>query len=111
MTANDISRNRGRVRDVGATRRRRGIRRCRVACRDGYLIEQFLNANVNQRPDAYGGSIEGRNRFALEVARATAAAIGVHRVGIRLSPFGAFNSTGPFPEVDAQYLALTQALS
>lgn len=43
---------------------------------NGYLIEQFLNANVNLRTDAYGGSIEGRNRFALEVARATAAAIG-----------------------------------
>ena len=78
---------------------------------NGYLIEQFLNANVNQRTDAYGGSIEGRNRFALEVSRATAAAIGAHRVGIRLSPYGVFNSTGAFPEVDAQYLALTQELS
>jgi len=37
---------------------------------NGYLIEQFLNANVNQRSDGYGGSIAGRNRFALEVARA-----------------------------------------
>jgi N-ethylmaleimide reductase len=78
---------------------------------NGYLIEQFLNANVNQRTDAYGGSIEGRNRFALEVARATAAAIGAHRVGIRLSPYGVFNSTGAFPDVDAQYLALVQELS
>lgn len=78
---------------------------------NGYLIEQFLNANVNQRSDAYGGSIAGRNRFALEVARATAAAIGAHRVGIRLSPYGVFNGMGAFPEVDAQYLALTQELS
>lgn len=78
---------------------------------NGYLIEQFLNANVNLRTDAYGGSIEGRNRFALEVARATAAAIGAHRVGIRLSPYGVFNSTGAFPDVEAQYLALTQELS
>lgn len=78
---------------------------------NGYLIEQFLNANVNQRTDAYGAGIEGRNRFALEVARATAAAIGAHRVGVRLSPYGVFNSTGSFPEVDAQYLALTQELS
>jgi N-ethylmaleimide reductase len=78
---------------------------------NGYLIEQFLNANVNQRTDAYGGSIEGRNRFALEVARATAAAIGAHRVGIRLSPHGVFNSTGAYPDIDAQYLALTQELS
>lgn len=78
---------------------------------NGYLIEQFLNANVNQRTDAYGGSIAGRNRFALEVARATAAAVGAQRVGIRLSPYGVFNSTGAFPEVDAQYLALTEELS
>ncbi|HEX5805448.1 MAG TPA: alkene reductase [Macromonas sp.] len=78
---------------------------------NGYLIEQFLNANVNARTDGYGGSIEGRNRFSIEVARATAAAIGAHRVGIRLSPYGVFNSTGAFPDVEAQYLALTQAMS
>ena len=78
---------------------------------NGYLIEQFLNANVNQRTDGYGGSIEGRNRFSLEVARATAAAVGADRVGIRLSPCGVFNGTGGFPEVEAQYLALTRGLS
>lgn len=78
---------------------------------NGYLIEQFLNANVNRRTDNYGTGIEGRNRFALAIARATAAAVGAHRVGIRLSPYGAFNSTGPFGEVDAQYLELTRQLS
>jgi N-ethylmaleimide reductase len=78
---------------------------------NGYLIEQFLNANVNTRTDGYGGSIGGRNRFALEVARATAAAIGGDKVGIRLSPYGVFNSTGPFADVDAQYLALVTELS
>ena len=78
---------------------------------NGYLIEQFLNANVNLRSDAYGGSIEGRNRFALEIACATATAIGAHRVGIRLSPYGVFNGTGAFADVDGQYLALTEELS
>jgi N-ethylmaleimide reductase len=78
---------------------------------NGYLIEQFLNANVNQRTDAYGAGIDGRNRFALDVARATAAAIGADRVGIRLSPYGVFNGMGAYPEVDAQYLALTEALA
>lgn len=78
---------------------------------NGYLIEQFLNANVNQRTDAYGGSIDGRNRFALEAARAAAAAVGAHRVGIRLSPFGVFNSTGAYPDVEAQYLTLAQEIS
>ncbi len=78
---------------------------------NGYLIEQFLNANVNTRDDGYGGSIAGRNRFALDVARATAAAIGAARVGIRLSPYGVFNSTGPYAEQPAQYLALAAELS
>jgi len=78
---------------------------------NGYLIEQFLNPNVNRRTDAWGAGIEGRNRFALEVARASVAAIGAGRVGIRLSPYGVFNATGAFPEVDAQYLALARELS
>ncbi len=78
---------------------------------NGYLIEQFLNPLVNTRTDAYGGSVDGRNRFALEVANAAAKAIGADRVGIRISPYGVFNGTGAFPEVDAQYLALVQALS
>ena len=78
---------------------------------NGYLIEQFLNANVNQRTDRYGGSPENRNRFALEVARATTAAIGADKVGIRLSPYGVFNGTGAFADVDAQYKSLVEGLS
>lgn len=78
---------------------------------NGYLIEQFLNPLVNQRSDEFGGTIEGRNRLAVAIARATVAAVGRDRVGIRLSPYGVFNGTGAFPEVEAQYLALTQALS
>jgi N-ethylmaleimide reductase len=78
---------------------------------NGYLIEQFLNANVNHRTDGYGGSIAGRNRFALEVARAVVAAVGADRVGIRLSPDGVFNSTGSFSEVEPQFVELVRALS
>lgn len=78
---------------------------------NGYLLEQFLNANVNRRSDGYGGSIAARNRFALEATRAVAAAIGAERTGIRLSPLGVFNSTGAFPEVEAQYLALVEEFS
>jgi N-ethylmaleimide reductase len=78
---------------------------------NGYLIEQFLNPLVNLRTDGYGGSPERRNRLALEIARATVAAIGRDRLGIRLSPYGVFNGTGAFPEVAAQYLALVDSLS
>ncbi len=78
---------------------------------NGYLIEQFLNANVNKRSDGYGGSIAGRNRFALEVARATVAAIGAECTGARLSPHGAFNATGAYGDVDAQFVELVQEFS
>ena len=77
---------------------------------NGYLLEQFLNANVNTRDDAYGGSADKRNRFVLEVARATVAAIGAARVGIRVSPYGVFNGTGAFDGVEEQYLALAREL-
>ncbi len=77
---------------------------------NGYLIEQFLNANVNTRTDGYGGSASARNRFAIDVARATADAIGADRVGIRISPHGVFNGTGPFDGVDAQFLDLAREL-
>ncbi|KQV78522.1 alkene reductase [Massilia sp. Root351] len=78
---------------------------------NGYLLEQFLNANVNRRSDNYGGSSEGRNRLVLEVARAAANEIGAERVGIRLSPYGVFNATGGYDGVDQQYRALVQELS
>jgi N-ethylmaleimide reductase len=53
---------------------------------NGYLIDQFLRDGANTRTDAYGGSIENRARFLLEVLEATIAEIGAERVGIRLSP-------------------------
>lgn len=61
---------------------------------NGYLIEQFLQSRTNQRTDAYGGSIERRARFALEVTEAVVNAWSADRVGIRLSPFGIANDSG-----------------
>ena len=78
---------------------------------NGYLMEQFLNANVNQRTDAWGGSAGARNRLTLEVAAACVKAIGADKVGIRISPYGVFNGTGAYEGVEEQYLALTKALS
>lgn len=57
---------------------------------NGYLIQQFIAENSNQRTDEYGGSLENRARFPLEVAAAVAAAIGADKVGIRFSPGGTF---------------------
>ena len=58
---------------------------------NGYLIDQFIRDGSNQRSDEYGGSIENRCRFALEVVDACVAEIGAGRVGIRLSPLTSFN--------------------
>lgn len=54
---------------------------------NGYLLEQFLNPHVNNRKDEYGGSIENRGRFTVEVVKAVTDAIGKEKVGIRFSPF------------------------
>ncbi|MCY1055778.1 alkene reductase [Nannocystis sp. SCPEA4] len=78
---------------------------------NGYLIDQFLNVASNQRRDDWGGSVENRARFALEVARKVASRIGAGRVGIRISPYGVFNSMAPDPELDAVYLHLARGLS
>ncbi len=56
---------------------------------NGYLPDQFLHDGSNIRTDQYGGSIENRSRFVLEVMEACCLAIGSERVGIRLSPSGA----------------------
>jgi N-ethylmaleimide reductase len=58
----------------------------------GYLPNQFLVESANQRTDEYGGSIENRSRFVLEVMRAMVDAIGENKVGIKLSPSIPFNS-------------------
>lgn len=72
---------------------------------NGYLLQQFINASSNKRTDEYGGSIENRARFTLEVVDALVDAIGAERVAIRLSPF--FRSAGMLgvdePEVFEMY--------
>ena len=60
---------------------------------NGYLPEQFLSSNSNKRTDEYGGSIEGRCRFVLELMEALAATVGPENTSIRLSPFGLFNQS------------------
>jgi len=78
---------------------------------NGYLLEQFLRPNSNTRTDRYGGSIENRARFVLEVAAATAEAIGKDKVGIRLSPFGVFNDMPLYDAMEADYAYVTEQLN
>ena len=61
---------------------------------NGYLINQFLNANSNKRTDEYGGSAENRSRFLYEVVEACIEAVGKEKVALRISPFGVFKPNG-----------------
>ena len=61
---------------------------------NGYLIEQFLQSHTNLRTDRYGGSIENRSRFLMEVTQAVIDVWGASRVGVRLSPYGVANGSG-----------------
>jgi N-ethylmaleimide reductase len=77
---------------------------------NGYLAHQFLSSNVNRRTDAYGGSVENRIRFAVEVANAVADEIGAHRTGVVISPGNAFNDIVE-NDVEDVYPALVRELS
>jgi N-ethylmaleimide reductase len=77
---------------------------------NGYLIDQFFNAASNHRSDAWGGSVANRIRFAVEIARRVGEAIGFDRLGIRLSPYGAFNDMTADPDTDAVYTRLADEL-
>jgi N-ethylmaleimide reductase len=79
--------------------RRAGFDGVELHAANGYLLNQFLSPNTNRRTDAYGGSVDKRVRFLLEVYDAAAAAWSHDRIGVRVSPAGTFNDildTDPF---------------
>lgn len=73
---------------------------------NGYLLEQFLRASINDRSDAYGGGVEGRTRLVREVMEAIADEIGAGRTGIRLSPVTPSNGAPPDADAQATYEAV-----
>ena len=80
---------------------------------NGYLLEQFLNPNVNNRSDEYGGSIINRARLTVEVAERVASAIGKAKVGIRFSPFSTLGDLQAYDvdEVHETYAYLAKAMN
>lgn len=77
---------------------------------NGYLVNQFISPVTNQRTDSWGGSVENRNKFAIEVARLVVEAIGAEKTGIRLSPYGVFNGVHAFEGIDEAYTQLAAEL-
>ncbi len=77
---------------------------------NGYLMEQFINRNVNGLENDYNGSDEARAKFVIETAKAVIAEIGAERTAIRLSPYGVFNDTGSFEGIEEFYEYLAKEL-
>ncbi|MBP2477143.1 N-ethylmaleimide reductase [Crossiella equi] len=77
---------------------------------NGYLLQQFLSTNTNQRTDAYGGSVENRIRFVVEVTKAAVEVIGADKVGLRISPGNGFNGIAE-TDTHETYTALVRALA
>ncbi|CAM2944960.1 alkene reductase [Flavobacterium frigoris] len=78
---------------------------------NGYLLEEFLSPVSNIRNDTYGGSIENRCRFVIEVVTSVAEAIGKDKTGIRLSPYGIASDMPHYPEIDETYNYLSKELN
>jgi len=78
---------------------------------NGYLLEQFLSPISNHRSDNYGGTIQNRCRFVLEVVDAVSKAIGKGKTGIRLSPFGVASDMPHYPEIEETYTYLAEQLN
>lgn len=77
---------------------------------NGYLIDTFLQSATNHRDDEYGGTIENRYRFLKEVTQAVTSVWPAHRVGVRLSPNGAFNDMGS-PDYREQFAFVASQLN
>lgn len=78
---------------------------------NGYLFEQFINGELNNRADAYGGAIENRLRMMLDTVDALIAEVGANGVGVRISPFGRLYNMKAFPDEAATWLAAAEELN
>jgi N-ethylmaleimide reductase len=91
--------------------RRAGFDGVEIHGANGYLFDQFMNSTLNARTDAYGGKTpETRTRLLLDVVDAAIREWGADRVGVRVSPFGKFNSMPADPRVEETLLSLCGAL-
>lgn len=110
MTHEDIKQARQEYVDAAQHAIAAGFDGVELHAANGYLMEQFINPGSNQRSDHYGGSKENRSRFVLKTAAEVVNAIGKEKVGIRLSPGGAFNDLAPFEGQEDTFTYLAEGL-
>lgn len=93
MTTAEVEEAVAQYRRGAANALRAGFDGVEIHAANGYLPHQFLSPTTNQRTDAYGGSLENRLRFLREIVEAAIDEVGAARVGVRISPFAAYNNT------------------
>jgi N-ethylmaleimide reductase len=103
LTIDEIPQYVAQFRQATVNAQRAGFDAVQIHGAHGYLVDQFLRDGVNDRSDAYGGSIENRARFLFEIVDAAIEVFGAGRVGLRVSPLVAFNDIR-----DSNPAALTQ---
>ena len=111
LSTDEVSAMVGTFAKAAANARKVGFDGVELHAAKGYLIEQFMNSVLNTRTDRYGGgSMEDRTRFLMEVVDAVVAECGPGRVGVRLSPFGTFNSMPKEPLAEETFLYVAEQL-
>lgn len=90
MTLEEIHRTTREFKTAAENAIKAGFDGVECHCANGYLVDQFLQHVSNFRDDEYGGSVENRSRFALDILKALVGALGSDRVGLRLSPWSDF---------------------
>ncbi|MFF2195655.1 alkene reductase [Streptomyces sp. NPDC058157] len=110
MTEEDIRSTIADFADAARNAVAAGFEGVEVHAANGLLLHQFLAPNTNLRTDAWGASVQGRIRFAVEVVRAVAEAVGPERVGVRISPGVEVNGVLE-PDAEELYPALLAALA
>jgi len=111
MTDDDLLHTKSEFVDAALNAMDAGFDGVELHAANGYLLEQFLSPVSNIRTDKYGGSIENRCRFVLEVAASVAEAIGADKTGIRLSPCGVASDMPHYPEIHDTYVYLSEELN
>jgi N-ethylmaleimide reductase len=111
MTEDDLLHTKSEFVDAALNAMDAGFDGVELHAANGYLLEQFLSPVSNIRTDKYGGSIENRCRFVLEVADSVAEAIGADKTAIRLSPFGVASDMPHYPEIHDTYVYLSEELN
>lgn len=111
LTTDEVQATVQDFRTAAAAAIRAGADGVEIHAANGYLVHQFLAPNANRRTDEYGGPIENRARFALEVAAAIVDEIGAERTGIRLSPGAPIGGLDEGPEGPDLYRYLVGELA